>query len=285
MRREWKARAGWAVAAGVLGLGAAPVAAAPAPDAARDLAEALAFDEVETASADPAPIVEPGEASATAEPASELVDRFARWVTASGDHGGRPFAIIDKVRARVFVYDANGRVSGSAPALLGSAAGDESTPGVGELALASIPPDQRTTPAGRFEAAFGPAEGAFPEVLWIDYDTALSLHPVITSNPGQRRLQRLSSETPLDNRITFGCVNVPSAFYDEVIRPTFTDRALIYVLPEARELEDVFPRFRADGAGTPLIAAASASEPQAPRLRGKVAGGEDPRRPRDDALD
>lgn len=291
MRSVRKSLAGRALAAGALAVWATSAAAAPVPDAeadpARALAAALAFDEPGPVPTDAASAEDSNDASARAEPASEVVEKFARWVTASGDHGGQSFAIIDKLRARVFVYAPDGRLSGSAPALIGSALGDDSAPGVGELALASIPRDQRTTPAGRFEAVFGPAEGAFAEVLWIDYAAAVSLHPVITTNARQRRVQRLASATPLDNRITFGCVNVPAAFYDEVIRPAFADaRAIVYVLPETRELEEVFPDLRLDGPdGT--VAAAVESERPKPRLKraGKTGAGEGPRRPRDDALD
>ncbi len=179
-----------------------------------------------------------------AEPASEVVDRFVRWVKASEDHGDRPFAVVDKVRAQVFVYSGKGKLIGSAPVLLGSAFGDETAPGIGDLQLASIPADQRTTAAGRFESFLGPATGESPEVLWIDYDSGLSMHPVIRGAQKQRRKERLATETPLDNRITYGCINVPVAFYEEVVRPAFAEKGMVYILPETRDLEAVFTDFR-----------------------------------------
>jgi hypothetical protein len=78
-------------------------------------------------------------------------------------------------------------------------------------------------------------------MLWIDYDTAVSMHPVITSKAVERRAQRLATPTPLDNRISYGCINVPPSFFKEVVMPTFKrTHGVVYVLPEVRRLEDVF---------------------------------------------
>eukprot|EP01035_Chromulina_nebulosa_P014507 gene14507-19196_t len=55
------------------------------------------------------------------------------------------------------------------------------------------------------------------------------------------RLYRLSSVSPSDRRISLGCINVSEAFYDSYIRPTFdASSAVVYILPEARALNDVF---------------------------------------------
>ena len=71
--------------------------------------------------------------------------------------------------------------------------------------------------------------------------TPLSLHPVITSNAKEHRLQRLRSPSPDDNRITYGCINVPKSFYAGVIRPLIqTQGGVAYILPESRPLEQVF---------------------------------------------
>jgi hypothetical protein len=187
----------------------------------------------------PAKAEPPGDSPAA--PTSSLIRRFADWVAASGDHGQAPFVIIDKVAAEVAVFGADGAFQGSAPALLGSARGDDSAPGVGERELSSIPPQDRTTPAGRFAAAYGPAWGG-RKVLWVDYATAISLHKVVTANPKERRLQRLKTPTPEDNRITFGCINVGAAFYERLVHPAFADGGgVVYVLPESRTLAEVFP--------------------------------------------
>lgn len=176
-------------------------------------------------------------------PASEIAAKVAEWVIASGDNGGLPFAIVDKVGAELVVFEADGRQVGATPALLGLARGDDSAPGIGERALASIGPDERTTPAGRFHAGYGPATGG-KDVLWVDYATAVSLHEVAMGNPRERRLQRLRSPTPEDNRITYGCINVSTVFYEDVVRPLFArSDGVVYVLPESKLIEDVLPAF------------------------------------------
>lgn len=192
-------------------------------------------------------------------PASKEVVRLADWVIASGDYNGLPFIIIDKVSAEVFVFGADGRLRGVAPALLGLARGDDSAPGIGEKELAKIPPEERTTPAGRFVAGFGEEPGD-KDIFWVDYETAVSLHQVVTNNPREHRLQRLRSPGADDNRITFGCINVPVEFYQQIVLPTFkSTKGVVYVLPETRSLEQVFLDFQPQDDSRSQLAATGAS--------------------------
>ena len=189
-------------------------------------------------SADPlAPLNEPSSAT---ELSSQAAAQFANWVIATSDNGGSPFIVIDKISAKVLVFNAAGQMMGSSPALLGITRGDDSAPGIGDRELRNIPLQDRTTPAGRFVAKYGPAAG-HSKVLWVDYPSALSLHPVVAGTRKERRLQRLNSPAPEDNRITYGCINVPTKFYAKVIRPLFNETTgVIYILPETRSLKDVF---------------------------------------------
>lgn len=190
-----------------------------------------------------APAALAAEPAAAMAPASEAAFELARWVRGAGDNDGLPFLVIDKLAAQVLAFDADGQVLGGALALLGSAHGDDSVPGIGERALEAIQPNERTTPAGRFSAGFGRGEGGREE-YWVDYATAISLHPVVTKNPREQRLQRLRSPSADDNRITFGCINVDREFFDTIIRPTFKGtRSVVYVLPESRPMAEVFPAF------------------------------------------
>jgi hypothetical protein len=174
-----------------------------------------------------------------AEAASGDARAVADWVTGSRDNHGLPFLIVDKREATVFVFDGQGQIRGAAPALLGLANGDETVPGIGQRRLATIRPDERTTPAGRYEAALG--NDLEQEVLWIDYEGALSLHRVIVGNPADRRHARLASPTPLDNRISYGCINVPVRFYDVVVAPAFRGTVgIVYILPETVPVAAVF---------------------------------------------
>ena len=160
------------------------------------------------------------------------VNQSSDWIIQSSDNQGLPFVIIDKVDARIYVFKPNGQMVGNSPALLGSAIGDHTVPGIGDKEYADMPPESRTTPAGRFVAELGTnAHGK--TVVWVDYNAAVSIHPVITTNPKERRLQRLATPTPLDNRISYGCINLPVKFFNKIVKPTFTGtNGIVYILPE-----------------------------------------------------
>jgi hypothetical protein len=82
------------------------------------------------------------------------------------------------------------------------------------------------------------------EILWVDYDGAISMHPVLTTKLEERRLQRLATPTSLDNRISYGCINVPAKFFENVVRPAFTGTdGIVYVLPETRMVREVFASY------------------------------------------
>jgi hypothetical protein len=182
----------------------------------------------------------PGVADFGEETAAPPVRHMAEWVMASHDHRGMPFVIVDKQHARVFVFQPDGKLSGAAPALMGSAIGDDSVFGIGEREMSAILPHERTTPAGRFVTQ--PGVNSFGEdIVWVDYHAAVSMHRVRAKDPKERRLQRLASETSDDNRISFGCINLPASFYENVVKPALgSARGVVYVLPETRSLQAVF---------------------------------------------
>lgn len=178
-------------------------------------------------------------------PSPEAV-RVADWVAASRDNGSRPYAIIDKVHASLLLFDAKGKPLGQVPVLIGVAVGDDATPGIGNKNLAEIGPAEKTTPAGRFLAKYGSASRE--RVLWVDYATSVALHPIPkTVSKKEKRRERMLSATSDDNRITFGCINVPMTFYSKSLGPLFRKRGgYVYVLPDTKPLEEVFPRLRVE---------------------------------------
>jgi hypothetical protein len=171
------------------------------------------------------------------------VRQFADWIVETNDNQSMPFVIVDKATAEAVVFYADGRTRGVAPVLLGMAIGDDSVPGIGKRKLSTIRPDERTTPAGRFVASRDRNMHG-EEIVWVDYDAAISMHRVITSNPKERRLQRLAAAEPLEHRISYGCINVPAKFYEKVVSPSFAKTSgVVYVLPETRDIAEVFPAF------------------------------------------
>jgi hypothetical protein len=168
------------------------------------------------------------------------VRRLADWVADANDNAGAAFAIVDKREAAVFVFDPQARLRGSSPVLLGSARGDDSVAGIGTRPIELVRPEERTTPAGRFVTGHG-RNARGEDVIWVDYDAAVSMHRVLTTNPAERRAQRLASGSADDRRISYGCINLPPAFYETFIRPAFAGRSgIVYVLPELKPLHQVF---------------------------------------------
>lgn len=162
------------------------------------------------------------------------------WVVGSNNQQGMPFALIDKTAAQLHLFDAQGALRASSPVLLGLAQGDYSVPGIGERKMSEILPHERTTPAGRFVSEPGRNLQGH-DIVWIEYDTAVSLHRVRSANSAERRLQRLASATVSDNRISYGCVNVPAAFYDRHVAPYWGQQSgVIYVLPETQDAASFF---------------------------------------------
>jgi len=173
------------------------------------------------------------------ESTSAQVRHVATWVVASGDNHGLPYLIIDKVNARVFVFDVDGRIQGAASALLGMARGDRSVDGIGDRAMSAIRPEDRITPAGRFVVSLD-RDTHGREILLIDYAASIALHPVVKGTPQERRAQRLQSPTAADNRISFGCINVPATFYATVVSPAFAhSNGIAYILPETAKANAV----------------------------------------------
>lgn len=175
-----------------------------------------------------------------AETASQQAHEVADWIVESANNQGQPFAILDKTQAKLFVFQPQGQLRAASPVLLGGARGDDSVPGIGKRKIADILPEERTTPAGRFVIEAGRnANGE--DVFWVDYEAAVSMHRVRATNPKERRLERLATPTPADNRISYGCINVPVAFFNTVVNPVFQGtRGVVYVLPETRSVHKVF---------------------------------------------
>ncbi|MDQ6680955.1 MAG: hypothetical protein M3Y67_08335 [Pseudomonadota bacterium] len=223
---------------------AAPVYPLDAPTAAAPYSPVLAKPGQPGAKAERPDSARPFGAPAHADLGRERVStearRIADWIVDSADNQGLPFIIVDKINAKVLAFGGDGRLRGASPALLGLAHGDDSVPGIGERKIADIRPEERTTPAGRFVAEMG-VNANGEDILWVDYDAAVSMHRVRTANRAERRLQRLATATAADNRISYGCINLPVAFYEQVVKPLFAARnGIVYVLPETRPARAFF---------------------------------------------
>ncbi len=185
-----------------------------------------------------APRPELGGASAST-PVRELME----WILALHDNEGRPFAVVDKRAAYVYVFDSHGQLRASSPVLLGAAIGDGSVPGIGERPIDKVLPRERTTPAGRFVAQPG-TDDEHQDVVWVDYAGGVAMHRVFLGNPAEHRLERLADPNAASRRISWGCINLPFSFFDDVVWPMIgLRRGIVYVLPEVEPIREAFPAF------------------------------------------
>jgi hypothetical protein len=174
------------------------------------------------------------------EPVSDAVVYTVTQALTYGDAVGRPFAVVDKREARLYLFDAAGRLTGAAPALLGAAPGDTAIADIAQRSPASLAPHERSTPAGRFESQPGHNDKG-EAIVWVDYAASLALHRLRPAPPAERRVARLASPSPDDNRITLGCIVVPVAFYEAVVEPLLgRQRGVVYVLPESGPVQALF---------------------------------------------
>ena len=173
-----------------------------------------------------------------AERASTDARYAAAWVLAGADNHERPFAVVDKRDARIYVFEASGRLAGASAVLLGVTPGDFSV-GI-DRPPASLTLAERTTPAGRFDARPGRNDRG-EDIVWIDYASSLAIHRLRPAPLQERRPARLASPSPDDNRISAGCIVVPVAFYEAVVAPTLgSGRSVVYVLPELHPVSGMF---------------------------------------------
>ena len=141
----------------------------------------------------------------------------------SGDNQGRPIIVADKKAGTLTLYTPTGVELNSTSALFGRAKGDFIS-------------QANTTPSGRYDLSYetninNRAYGNSAQVLRVDGRLQgnnagnIAIHRVLKGREG-----RLASSTAADNRISYGCINIPADFYD-----AHFDRdvnAVVYVLPE-----------------------------------------------------
>ncbi|MDO5694041.1 MAG: L,D-transpeptidase [Pseudomonadota bacterium] len=176
----------------------------------------------------------------TTTDAAAIVQQFAHGVVRSADAGGRTFGVIDKPSATLWIFDPQGQPLARTPVLVGQAVGDHAPADIGSRPLSRVKPHEKITNAGRFVTEAG-INHKGEDIVWLDYDAALSMHRV-RNVPGESRARRLQTPTVADNRISFGCVNVPASFYDRYVDPLFSrSPGVVYVLPETQPVSSVFP--------------------------------------------
>ena len=172
----------------------------------------LEFSGIQTAAPLDAPLDRLQSASA------DVLDTV-QWVAASKDNAGLPFVVVDKANARVYAFTPAAQLKATAPVLLGGGVGDKVLVSP-DAPMSAIPVEKRITPAGRYPSHLV-IDNHGKTVLLIDGANLITMHIVAKGTPAQRRAERLASVTSDDNRVSFGCINVPPAFFTTVLDPDF----------------------------------------------------------------
>lgn len=173
------------------------------------------------------------------------VEIMADWVILKGDNDGKPFAIADKTAGMIRFYDKSGNETADIPALFGRLAGDKVITDGGV---------SYRTPAGRFEATPYDSQDYGPTVRFNRVgNNNFLIHRIpshsVTATPAQRKAA-LESSSPLDNRVTSGCINIDRKMIPQVTEH-FVKGGVVYVLPETESGKGLFEGFQELKSETP----------------------------------
>lgn len=152
------------------------------------------------------------------------------WVVQKKDHRGKNFVVADKDAGKIYVVSPSGKILNTQNAIFGRGKGNTNA--------------DFNTPSGRFFLHKVTKEHLSRKNQKIYGDSLLTLHnpetgkALVQPSGGyvamhrvlnkEGRLNALSTPTASDNYISFGCINVPTAFYDSAVDGL--DNAMVYVL-------------------------------------------------------
>jgi hypothetical protein len=240
----------------------APVVVVPPPPPPPPIP--LEFSGIQTAAPVEAPLDRLQSASA------DVLDTV-QWIAASKDNAGLPFVVVDKVNERAYAFTPFAQLKATAPVLLGGGVGDVVLVSP-DAPMSAIPVQKRITPAGRYPSRLV-IDNHGKTVVLIDGANLITMHIVAKGTPVQRRAERLASVTSDDNRVSFGCINVPPAFFTTVLDPDFRPgQGIVYILPEKTTPAQLFG-FQPRVAAPPLLPALStaAANPGSPTASAAIA--------------
>lgn len=151
-------------------------------------------------------------------------------IVSQNDNQGKQFIVADKQAGTLTLYTPQGQEVTSTPALFGKATGDSIS-------------TNNATPSGRYDlkhvdgnnikgnekGQYGNSAQALVVSGRLQENNAgnVAIHRVL---PIESRQAKLDSATATDNRVSHGCINVPSSFYD--IHLDRQQDTVVYVMPE-----------------------------------------------------
>lgn len=151
-------------------------------------------------------------------------------IISQNDNQGKQFIVADKQAGTLTLYNALGQQITSTPALFGKATGDRinirnATPS-GRYDMKRV---EGSNIKGNEQGQYGNSAQALTVNGELQKNNAgnVAIHRVL---PVENRQAKLDSATAKDNRISHGCINVPSSFYD--IHLDHQQDTVVYVMPE-----------------------------------------------------
>lgn len=131
----------------------------------------------------------------------------------------KSFIIVDKPLSKAYIYDSTGKLVKSFPVVLGRSLGDQTN---AASASSTVPGDKAYTTAGKFtldSTQMLPEDRAEykNKILAISGTNELALH---ITYPGEleKRTKALNSDSVEDNRLSWGCVNISEANWDNFVK-------------------------------------------------------------------
>jgi hypothetical protein len=164
--------------------------------------------------------------------------KTAQWVLDTADSEGYPFIVTDKIGATMYFFDEKGVLLKKSPVLVGKNVGDF----IGNTDAGRITPSGRFEIAPETDATYGNVFSVMGTDM-VDSETGelveVAIHRLALHDPSEKRPQRIATTTPLDNRISWGCMNLDNKVMDWAFN-NYPLGGLIYILPETAKGRSVF---------------------------------------------
>ena len=164
--------------------------------------------------------------------------KTAQWVLDTADSEGYPFIVTDKIGATMYFFDEKGVLLKKSPVLVGKNVGDF----IGNTDAGRITPSGRFEIAPETDATYGNVFSVMGTDM-VDSETGelveVAIHRLALHDPSEKRPQRIATATPLDNRISWGCMNLDNKVMDWAFN-NYPLGGLIYILPETAKGRSVF---------------------------------------------
>jgi hypothetical protein len=182
------------------------------------------------------------------ERAAPEVQQVARWAVDTLDHAGLPFVVIDKARARVFAFDAQGRFRASAPILFGPERAQRVA---------------RSAPAGRL-VADGWRSAQDGAIVWVHDRTVLSLQGIPPDTAPESTSQIPMSSAGVYHAVSYESLHVAADFYRDHLSALRLQGSIAYVLPEGLPWQELFGIIRPEDWQQITFAQPRAPSPRSP---------------------